>query len=127
MARAISLFSTSTITAKGLETVMTYLGATPDEYGWVLTRDERTVWVELGTEDIPDMPDDIIDEAALELDGVPKSRVVVVFDDSKPDQMEYRMARAVGIALAERCPIVLHNHASEAEMLFAPGQGPRSD
>jgi hypothetical protein len=126
MARAISAYSTRTITPDGLKRVMEHLNAGTDEYGWVLERNGRKVLVEITTKDLPQMPEDLIRPVAELLKAWPKSSVVLMYDDSAPDEFEARMARAVAVALAEMWPIVLDDHTGRPEIIHAPGQRPTS-
>jgi hypothetical protein len=121
------LFSTKTITPKGLAATMTHLRAEYDEPTWVLSRENRRVWVELASDELDGIPPDIILEIADELGDVPVSMVSAVFSDNQEDRFEWRMARAIGAALAEHYPIAWHDYANTAELLYAPGQRPISD
>lgn len=131
MGRAIGLFSSKTITQKGLGATMTHLRATlegEDGTIWILERENRRIYVELASDELDAIPLDIIHEVVEGLDDeIPKSMVSVIFNDSQEDRFEWRMARAVGVALAEHYPIVWHDYANEAEVLYAPGQRPISD
>jgi hypothetical protein len=122
--RAIGLFSTKTITPKGLGFTMSHLRAERKEPSWVLSRDNRRVYVELASEELDLIPAEIILEVADELGDVPMSMVTVIFNDSREDNFEWRMARAVGSALAEHYPIVWHDYSSQVETIYAPGQRP---
>ena len=106
---------------------MTHLRATPEPPSWCLSREDRRVWVELASDELDGMPEDILREVYDELGDVPTSMVVVVFNDAREDRFEWRMARAVGMALSEHYPIVWHDYANAAETLYAPGQRPISD
>jgi hypothetical protein len=121
------LFSTKTITPKGLGFTMSHLRAELRDPSWVLSRDNRRIYVELATDELDVIAPDIILEVADELGDVPLSMVTVIFNDSREDNFEWRMARAVGSALAEHYPIVWHDYANEAETIYAPGQRPVSD
>jgi hypothetical protein len=106
---------------------MNHLKAEPMPPEWRLSRDNRRVYVQLATDELELISPDLILEVADELGDIPVSMVCVIFNDSREDRFEWRMARAVGIALAEHYPIVWHDYANEAETLYAPGQRPISD
>src|SRR5262249_5460589 len=125
MARAISVYSTKTITPDGLGRVMAHLNAGKDKYGWVLERNGRKALIEIASSDLPDMPADLLQPVSDLLSGWPKSSVVLMYDDSAPDDFEGRMARAVSVAMAEAWPVVLDDHTGNPEIIYAPGQRPR--
>jgi hypothetical protein len=60
-----------------------------DEYGWVIDASpEQCVWIENGNEDIDTCPDSMIKGAARALGNPllkPRSRIVLMFDDSEDD------------------------------------------
>jgi hypothetical protein len=116
-AMAVSLFSTGLITAEGLESVMERFDAEEDEYGWRVTGDDGPLFAELGTEDIPEMPERMIDAATAELGDAPQSRVVLMFNDSDE---QYRLALAVARAFAEVWPVVMDDHAGTVETITSP-------
>lgn len=125
--RSIGLFSNKTITPKGVAAVMNHLRAEEDAPAWCLSREGRRVWVELASDELDGMPGDILREIYEELGDIPVSMIVVMFNDSQADRFEWRMARAVGMAMAEHYPIVWHDYANDAETLYAPGSRPVSD
>jgi len=125
MARAMSLLSTANIHERQVQEVMEHLRAQPDPTGgWVVARKDREVFVELATEDIPDMPLPLLERAARALGGRPVSRIAVVFEDRNEDDFEYRMVRAVAMAFSELWPIALDDHAGTAERIYPPGRRP---
>ena len=116
-AMAVSLFSTGLITAEGLQSVLERFSAEEDEYGWRVTGDNGPLFVELGTDDIPDMPERMIDAATAELGDAPQSRVVFMFNDSDE---QFRLALAVARAFAEAWPVVMDDHAGTVETIRSP-------
>jgi hypothetical protein len=127
MAQAVGFFSTRMITPKGLARVIQPLGGVENAYGWEIARNGRAVHVELAHDELEMIPDDIVLELADELGGVPESLVVVVLNDQSEDGFDWQLTRAVGIALAEHYPIVLHDYMNPPETLYGPGQRPAPD
>lgn len=106
---------------------MDHLKAGTDKYGWVLERNGRKVLIEFSTEDIPEIPEELLQPVAELLGGWPKSSVVLMYNDTALDDFEGRMARAVAFAMAELWPIVLDDHTGQPERIYPSSQKPRSE
>jgi hypothetical protein len=121
----MSVYSNNTITDEGLSSVMKRLQAAPDAHaGWKLTRNGRWIFIEMGTDDLPGMPEKMLQDAARVLGDWPQSRISLQFDDSNPDRFEFKMARAVARAMAEIWNVALDNHAGLVEKVLPPGSAP---
>ncbi len=125
MSDELSAFSSSVITPKALARVMEHLGAVldPEWEAWFIEREGHKISVELASEEIEDLEDELIAPLVDELRKYPRSKVALVLHDS-PDygdgEFEHNLARAVAIALAENWPIVLDDHAGEVELIRPP-------
>lgn len=110
------------ISEDDLADVMEHLGSKLDDLGgWVLERNGRGVVAQLGSHHIPGMPPEVLRPVADLLKGRPVSRISVMFDDTAADELEFRMAKAVAMALSERFPIVMDDHAGTTEVIRPPG------
>lgn len=124
MARSVGLLSSHVITPRGLAKVMQLLGGIETEYGWQISKDDHQIFVSVATDELDILPEHVLEEAYDELEEIPVSLIVSVFNDRTDDDFVWQLTRAAGIALAEKYPIVMHDYANPPERLYAPGQRP---
>ena len=122
MSEELSAFSSSVITPKALARVMGMLGATLDvEFeSWELERDGHTISIELTSEDVEYLDEEIVLPVVELLKRPPKSMITFVCDsppEGENGDFEYHMVRAVALALSENWPIVLDDHTGEVELI----------
>lgn len=125
MSEELSAFSTSVITPKALARVMEMLGGKLDTdfETWFIEHDGHAVEVDLASEDIEELDEELMEPLVEALGREPKSRISLLAIGPPPGedgQIEYRMVRAIAIALAENWPIALDDHAGVVEVIQPP-------
>lgn len=118
---AFSLLSSEVITPKALDQLLQRLKATRDQYGWVLERNGRRVFIEVSRHNPSLYEDKELIEIRKLLGGATRSKVVIMFDENTDDHFELRMARAVTKAMAEEWPVLLDDGTGKLEMVRPPG------
>jgi hypothetical protein len=98
---------------------MEYLGAKVDATGvWLIERKERAVEVALASHEIAEMDEARQHLITQELGAQPRSLVVVMYENSDDGSgIDARMARAVGLAMADVWPVVMDDHAGTIRRL----------
>ena len=109
MSNTIALFTTSEIAKDDFASVLRSLGGGLDDdsdlRGFV-SRNNRNVWPMLSSEDLSTFPEDMLAEITRELDGMPKSNVVIeIGHDAGSNSLAFEVARA----FARRWPAVVHD------------------
>lgn len=108
--RSISIVSPHAFDSGEINRIMGRMGAQCRDGVWRLVRNNRSILVQIGNEDLEVMFDrEMLREMGKLFKARPRGRLSVVFTDSE-DGFEDRMARALALAMAEVWPIVFNDH-----------------
>lgn len=118
---AASAFSTDIITEDDLGRVMRKLGGRHDPGGWHLRSGESHVIAELASDEIEFMPEEMLRDAAVVLDGVPSTRIALMYSRLARKEQNEVLARALCVALAEQWPVALTLHDGTTARVYPPG------
>lgn len=109
MSDTIALFTKAEIGPDDFADVLRSLGGGLDEDSDVrgfVARNGRNVWPMLSSEELSSFPEEMLAEIARELDGLPKSNVVIeIGHDAGSKTLAFEVARA----FARRWPAVAHD------------------
>ncbi len=117
MARSMSVFSNKAINPKSVHELMTKLQAVRDDNGWLLSRNDRSVFIQYAQYEIEDLSNESAKGLLQLLGAPPRTCLAMVFAETGPDRFEFRMARAVAKAMSEEWPIVLDDKTGNLELI----------